>query len=93
MPLSYFEGLALLYGVMSLVSLVCYGLDKAQAQRRGQRISERSLLTLAALGGAMGALLGMVLWHHKTAHARFRYLVPLCWLLQLALLILLYVRA
>ncbi|WP_288334870.1 DUF1294 domain-containing protein [uncultured Porphyromonas sp.] len=43
---------------------------------------ERTLLLLAAFGGALGACLGMVVWNHKTSHKRFRYLVPSFVLLQ-----------
>ena len=31
---------------------------------------------VAALGGGPGALLGMLVWHHKTKKWKFRILVP-----------------
>ena len=37
----------------------------------------------ALLGGAVGAILGMRLFHHKTLHKRFRYGLPLILILQL----------
>ncbi|WP_270172428.1 DUF1294 domain-containing protein [Paenibacillus sp. SYP-B4298] len=51
--------------------------DKLQAGRRGRRVPERTLLGLAALGGAAGGWLGMKLWRHKTRHGRFRFGLPL----------------
>ena len=80
----FYRGLALmlLYALVGLLTFIVYGLDKGLAQRGGRRTPEWLLLTIAALGGSTGALLGMVVWHHKTAHAKFRYLVPLFWLLH-----------
>ncbi|MEL7604092.1 MAG: DUF1294 domain-containing protein [Bacillota bacterium] len=59
-----------------------YGADKRRAQRGEWRIKERTLLLAAALFGALGALLGMLLFRHKTRHTLFRILVPLFCLLQ-----------
>ena len=64
------------------LTFVVYGIDKWHAQGGRWRIPERTLLLLAAFGGASGACLGMVVWNHKTSHKRFRYLVPFFVLLQ-----------
>ncbi|WP_312111362.1 DUF1294 domain-containing protein [Brevibacillus reuszeri] len=61
--------------------------DKHLAPRRGFRIPEASLLLVAFLGGGIGALAGMLGYHHKTKHARFLILVPLFCMLQVVLLI------
>ena len=41
---------------------------KWKAKKGSWRISEATLLILAAIGGSIGALLGMKIWHHKTMH-------------------------
>ena len=64
------------------LTFVVYGIDKWRAQGGRWRIPERTLLLLAAFGGASGACLGMVMWNHKTSHKRFRYLIPFFVLLQ-----------
>ena len=74
--------------VVNLVTFLIFGLDKRRARRKARRpsvrrVPERTLLLLAALGGSVGALLGMVLFRHKTLHAAFRFGVPAILLLQL----------
>ncbi len=50
--------------------------DKRRAQRNMWRISEATLLWSAALGGSLGALLGMYTFRHKTRHLKFTLGVP-----------------
>ena len=72
--------------VVNIVTFVVYGIDKWKAMKGRWRISEFTLLLLAVIGGSIGALLGMRVWHHKTKHLKFKYGVPLILLAQLALL-------
>jgi uncharacterized membrane protein YsdA (DUF1294 family) len=72
--------------VINVVTFVVYGIDKWKAMKGRWRISELTLLLLAVIGGSIGALLGMRVWHHKTKHLKFKYGVPLILLAQLALL-------
>ena len=61
---------------VNLLSWLLYGLDKLLAIRRKRRV----------LGGSVGAMLGMALFHHKTdarAHPAFAWGVPLFFLAQL----------
>ena len=61
-----------LYGAMSLVAVAAYGLDKAAARRDGQRISEKTLITIGMLCGWPGALVAQQLFRHKTRKKSFR---------------------
>ena len=58
---------------------------KWKAKQGSWRISEATLLILAVIGGSIGALLGMKVWHHKTMHKKFKYGLPLILLAQIAL--------
>ncbi|MBR8769759.1 DUF1294 domain-containing protein [Porphyromonas levii] len=71
--------------IINAVSFVVYGVDKYKARHQKWRIPEATLLTLAAIGGAAGALLGMVVFRHKTKHLHFVLLVPLFVLVWAAL--------
>lgn len=73
--------------VASLFAFIIYGIDKLCAQRNWRRISEISLLMTALLGGSIGALMGMIVWRHKTQHAKFTIGVPFILVLQISLLL------
>ena len=71
---------------INVVTFVLFGLDKYNARKGNRRIREVTLMAMAALGGSVGAWVGMRLWHHKTKHRKFRYGIPLILLLQIALI-------
>ena len=76
----------LLYLVaINVVTFLVYGIDKWKAKQGSWRISEATLLILAVIGGSIGALLGMKVWHHKTHHKKFKYGLPLILLTHIAL--------
>lgn len=72
--------------VINLVSFMMFGIDKYKARRGQWRISEATLLAVAAIGGSIGAWMGMKVWHHKTLHSKFRYGVPIVLLAHIALM-------
>ena len=71
---------------INVVTFLVYGIDKWKAKQGSWRISEATLLLLAVIGGSIGALLGMQIWHHKTMHKKFKYGLPLILLAQIVLI-------
>lgn len=66
-------GLATLYLLaINAATFGAFALDKRAAERRTWRVPERRLLTLAALGGSPGALIGQQVLRHKTRKEPFR---------------------
>ena len=59
------------------------GADKYRARKHAWRIPERTLFAVALLGGSLGAILGMYLWHHKTKHWYFVIGMPLILVAQI----------
>ena len=69
--------------VVNIISFILYGVDKSRAKNREWRISEKALLGIAAVGGSVGAIIGMTLFHHKTRHWYFLFGMPAILLLQI----------
>ena len=81
--------LALWLLAVNLIAFTVFGIDKRRAKRQAWRVPERVLFLPAFLGGGLGAVCGMCVFHHKTLHPRFRYGLPAILLAQLAALCLL----
>ena len=76
------ENAALILLIWNIAVMLIYGLDKLKAKKGAWRIPEKTLLLLALLLGAPGALIGMELFRHKTKHRLFTIGVPVCFLLN-----------
>ena len=74
-----------LIGGMSLAGFVLMGTDKLLAKLEKRRIPEKTLLTVATLGGAVGSWLAMLLFRHKTRHRAFSIGIPLLTVIQFAI--------
>lgn len=59
--------------------------DKEKAKKHLWRIPEATLLTVAALGGSIGSLAGMKVFHHKTKKPKFYIGIPVILVLQILL--------
>ncbi|MDN4493638.1 DUF1294 domain-containing protein [Ureibacillus aquaedulcis] len=73
--------------VMSIVLCIFMYVDKSRARNHEWRISEKSLFTLAILGGACGGVLGMYLFRHKTKHSSFAFGFPLIAAIQVFIVV------
>lgn len=65
---------------INVLTFLIYGVDKYLAKKKLYRISEYSLFVLSLLGGSLGALLGMKVFHHKTKKISF-------WILNIIFLV------
>ena len=76
--------------LINVVTFLVFGLDKWKAKRKVKkesvrRVPEKTLFLLSAIGGSVGALLGMRVWHHKTLHKSFRIGIPAIMIAQILL--------
>lgn len=78
--------------LINAAAFVLMLVDKVKAKKNRWRISERTLMLSAALGGSVGALLGMYTFRHKTKHIKFTLGVPAILIAQLALAIWLFLK-
>ena len=63
-------------------------IDKHKAKKNLWRISEATLMGVAAIGGSLGCLGGMYAVRHKTKHLKFTLGVPVILTVQVILLVL-----
>ena len=66
--------------------------DKHKAKKKLWRIPEATLMTVAALGGSVGSLLGMYTVRHKTKHPKFTVGIPLILAVQLIAAVIIMAR-
>ncbi len=85
MTQEFYIGYIVVLALVSFIAFVLYGVDKFKAKKGLWRIKESVLLLFGFLGGAVGALIGMNLFHHKTKHWYFWIVNILGLVWQLAL--------
>jgi len=78
--------------IVSLVAFISYGIDKRKSKKKQWRTPEKVLLGLGFLGGAVGAILGMEFFRHKTKHWYFWVVNILGLLWQVALAVFLFIK-
>lgn len=69
--------------IINFLGLILMGIDKRKAIKNRFRIPERTLFTIAILGGSIGTFVGIYLFRHKTKHLRFTIGVPVILVLQI----------
>jgi len=78
-----------LFVALNALVFSIYFLDKQAARYRRRRISERTLLTLAFVGGSLGAVCAQRLFRHKTQKEPFRSILRAIVLVHMAIAFLL----
>lgn len=63
--------------VVNTVSFILFFIDKKRARKELYRISESFLFNISIIGGALGSLLGMKVFHHKTKKKKFIIGIPI----------------
>ena len=74
--------------VWNIVTFALYGADKSKAKKKKRRISETNLILCAFLMGGLGALLGMLVFRHKTKHLKFKLLIPFAFIVNIGIIML-----
>lgn len=63
------------YILINLASFSLMYIDKRKSKKRKTRISEKNLLIPGLIGGVIGIILGMKIFHHKTRKLSFKFAV------------------
>ena len=78
--------------LLNIVGFIMSAVDKSAAKRHKWRVPEKNLFAVSLLGGAVGTLISMLLFRHKTKHKRFMIGIPLIILAQILLFVLLIIK-
>lgn len=73
--------------IWNCVLFILYGIDKYKAKHRKWRISEFMLIAPSYIFASIGAMLGMIIFNHKTSKTKFRVLIPLSFVFNIICII------
>ena len=76
--------------VINIFGFALMGIDKRRARKSAFRIPEATLFSVAIIGGALGSTIGMFFFKHKTKHWYFKFGLPLIFLIQIVIIIVLF---
>ena len=80
------ENYLILLAIWNVAVFLLYGFDKWCAKNDKWRISEKTLISAAFLMGAVGAMLGIRAFRHKTQKKMFMALVAVAFLVNAGVL-------
>lgn len=79
--------------IINLAAVVLMAADKLKAVEHRFRIPESVLLLIAIIGGSIGSIAAMFLFHHKTRKPKFRRGLPLILFIQILLTLFLWITS
>lgn len=85
-------GIVIYLIAVNITEFLLFGIDKRKAIRGEWRVPESTLLSLAVFGGAVGGILGMRIFHHKTKHPKFYLGIPAILVMEIAVLCFSHIR-
>lgn len=68
---NYLKYILIYFAAINLISFVMFFVDKQKAKRDKWRIEEKTLHLTSFLGGTLGSIAAMMLFHHKTRKPAF----------------------
>ena len=68
---NYLKYILIYFAAINLISFVMFFVDKQKAKRDKWRIEEKTLHLTSFLGGTLGSIAAMLLFHHKTRKPAF----------------------
>jgi uncharacterized membrane protein YsdA (DUF1294 family) len=77
---------------VNLITFIFFWNDKRRSKKEAWRIPEKTLISLCLIGGSIGGILGMQVFHHKTKHALFAWGIPIILILQIGLGLLIFFK-
>ena len=73
--------------IINILGFLIMGIDKQKAKMGNRRIPENTLFMFTVLGGGIGTILGMYIFHHKTKKLKFKVGMPLILILEILIFV------
>ena len=73
--------------IINISGFIAMGIDKHKARMGNRRIPENTLFMFTILGGGIGTIAGMYVFHHKTKKKLFTIGMPLILILEILIFI------
>ncbi len=86
------EALLIWFAIISAISIIATIYDKIAAKAGMRRISEKALMSLGLIGGALPMFLTMLLIRHKTRHPKFMVGLPFEVIIHIVIILLINQR-
>ena len=68
--------------LINIIGFILILVDKIKACKNKWRIKENTLLFISIIGGSIGELISMLIFHHKTKKNKFIIFIPLLIIIQ-----------
>lgn len=78
--------------LINLISFVLFFIDKQKAKRDKWRIEEKTLHITSFLGGTIGSIAAMILFHHKTKKLGFIVITSLALIFNIFVIYQIYIN-
>ncbi|MGO1468382.1 MAG: DUF1294 domain-containing protein [Tissierella sp.] len=69
--------------IINMISFICFYMDKKRSRKNMWRISESFLIGISFIGGSLGSMIGMKMFHHKTRKKKFIFGIPILFLINI----------
>ncbi len=69
--------------LINIIGFILILVDKIKACKNKWRIKENTLLFISIIGGSIGELISMLIFHHKTKKNKFIIFIPLLIIIQI----------
>ena len=73
--------------IINVSGFLIMGFDKHQAKKANKRIPENTLFAFAFLGGGIGTIAGMYVFHHKIQKPLFKIGMPAILILEILIFV------
>lgn len=68
--------------LINIIGFILILVDKIKACKNKWRIKENTLIFISIIGGSIGELISMLIFHHKTKKNKFIIFIPLLIIIQ-----------